>query len=187
MMIEGSGSVPLTNGSGSESRRPNNTAFSFLLFFYVTRRRADDGSGGSESDLSEEDEDTPTTTRSDHSLASSSEDDLSEDEEDLFFSDSSSSEEGEDVVVEEEEAKDLEAVLEAAQGTRVLPALWLSCIWLRAQPEVLAGIYSLLSFLCNGSWAVYQPVFRIRIHWFRIRIDDQKLEKIVGEKKIWYF
>jgi hypothetical protein len=31
-----------------------------------------------------------------------------------------------------------------AQGTRVLPALWLSCIWLRAQPEVLAGMNSLL-------------------------------------------
>ncbi len=156
MKIEGSGSVPLTIGSGSGSRRPNNTAFHVLfspIFLFIIRRRADDGSGGSESDLSEEDEDTPTTTRSDHSLASSSEeDDLSEDEEDLFFSDSSSEEEGEDVVVEEEEeARDLEAVLEAAQGTRVLPALWLSCIWLRAQPEVLAGMNSLRSILCAMS------------------------------------
>jgi len=100
-----------------------------------TRRRADDGSGCSESDLSEED----TATRSDASpVSSEEEDDLTEDEEDLFFSDSASSEEEEDVVVEEE-GRDLEAVLEAAQGTRVLPALWLSCLWLRAQPEVLAG------------------------------------------------
>ncbi len=83
--------------------------------------------------------------------SSASGDDLSEDDEedDFFFSDSEEDDdedEGEDVVVEGEEggggkSKSLEAVLEAAQGTGLLPALWLSCIWLRAQPEVLSGTH----------------------------------------------
>ena len=40
---------------------------------------------------------------------------------------------------EEEKRRSVEAVVEAVQGTFLLPALWLACIWLRAQPEVLAG------------------------------------------------
>jgi predicted DCC family thiol-disulfide oxidoreductase YuxK len=108
---------------------------------FCRRRTGGSGSSGEDSDLSEEE----TTTRSLTSSHSDHDDDdfsLSEDDDgELYFTDSEDDEEGDDVVVEEEEevGKSVESLVAAAQATALLPALWLACIWLRAQPEVLAG------------------------------------------------
>jgi hypothetical protein len=112
-----------------------------LPYFVYRRRTGGSGSSGEDSDLSDED----TTTRSLHSSSSHSDesdaDDYSLSEDEPYFSDSEEDED-DDVVVEGEEeevGRSLESLLTAAQATAILPALWLACIWLRAQPEVLAG------------------------------------------------
>jgi len=106
-------------------------------FVDLLRRRRVSNSGSSiDSDLSEDDE-----------PPSISDDDFDSDEsDDIYFSDSEEDDDvsgsDEDVVIEsvEEELPDTRRVVEVVDQMGLLPALNLCFVWLRAQPQVLAGM-----------------------------------------------